>query len=246
MILELTGVSTFYSKIKALKSVNMHLEEGEIVTIIGANAAGKTTLLKTISGILHSKTGRIFFKGESIEGYSPEKIVKMGISHCPEGRRIFHALSVEENLKLGAWTINDKKEIAAELEDIFRLFPVLEQKMKQKGGTLSGGEQQMLAIARALMSKPKVLLLDEPSLGLAPKLVEKILFETIPEVNNEGVSILLVEQNANLALQIAQRGYVLEIGNIVLHDSCPNLIKNEKVKSAYLSGGENKATLSGS
>lgn len=237
MILELQGVSTFYGKIEALKDVDMRLEEGEVVTIIGANGAGKTTLLKTISGILHPKTGRIFLQGERIESCSPEKIVRMGISHCPEGRRIFHALSVEENLRLGAFTRNNKKEIEDELEDIFRLFPVLKQRIKQKGGTLSGGEQQMLAIARALMSKPKVLLLDEPSLGLAPKLVEKILFETIPEINNEGVSILLVEQNARLALQIAKRGYVLETGNIVLCDSCLNLMKNEEVKSAYLGGG---------
>lgn len=237
MILELKGVSTFYGKIETLKGVDLHLEKGEVVTIIGANGAGKTTLLKTISGILPSQTGKIFFQKERIERCAPDKIVKMGISHCPEGRRIFHSLSVEENLRLGAFTRNDKKEMEDELEDIFRLFPVLKQKIKQKGGILSGGEQQMLAIARALMSKPKVLLLDEPSLGLAPKLVEKILFETIPEINHEGVSILLVEQNANLALQIAKRGYVLETGNIVLCDLCPNLMKNEKVKSAYLGEG---------
>ncbi|MDP1853909.1 MAG: ABC transporter ATP-binding protein [Candidatus Omnitrophota bacterium] len=236
MRLELRGVSTFYGKIEALKGVDLFLDEGEIVTIIGANGAGKTTLLKTISGILRARAGTINFKGESIEAYPAERIVRMGISHCPEGRKIFHALSVDENLRLGAFSRDNKEEINAELEDVFRLFPVLKQRLKQKGGTLSGGEQQMLAIARALMSKPKILLLDEPSLGLAPKLVEKILFETIAEINKEGVSILLVEQNAHLALQIAKRGYVLETGKIVLCDSCANLIKNEAVKSAYLGG----------
>lgn len=234
MILELENISTFFGKIEALQSVNLYLEEAEVVTIIGANGAGKTTLLKTISGILHPVEGMILFRGERIEAHPPERIVRMGISHCPEGRKIFHALSVEENLRLGAFTRNDKKEIEKELEDIFRLFPVLKRRMKQKGGTLSGGEQQMLAIGRALMSKPKILLLDEPSLGLAPKLVEKILFETIAEINKEGVSILLVEQNAHLALQIAKRGYVLEAGKIVLCDSCPNLMRNEAIKSAYL------------
>ncbi len=205
------------------------------MTIIGANGAGKTTLLKTISGILHPKTGNIFFKGESIEKYPPERIVRLGISHVPEGRGIFHTLSVLENLRLGAWTRNDKKEIEDTLEKVFQLFPVLKERIQQKGGTLSGGEQQMLTIARSLMSRPKVLLLDEPSLGLAPKLVEKI-FETITAINKDGVSILLVEQNANLALQIAQRGYVLETGKVILSDYCPNLMRNEKVKSAYLGG----------
>lgn len=236
MMLELDNVSAFYGRIEALKGVSLCLEEGEVVTIIGANGAGKTTLLKTISGILRPKTGKINFKGEYIEAYPAERIVRMGISHCPEGRKVFHALSVSENLKLGAFTRNDKKEIEAELGDVFRLFPVLKQRLAQKAGTLSGGEQQMLAIGRALMSKPGVLLLDEPSLGLAPKLVEKILFETIAEINKEGVSILLVEQNARLALQIAKRGYVLETGKIVLCDSCVNLLKNEAVKSAYLGG----------
>ncbi|MEW6608772.1 MAG: ABC transporter ATP-binding protein [bacterium] len=231
-MLELQDVSTFYGRIEVLKKVSLYLEEGEIVTIIGANGAGKTTLLKTISGILHPKTGRIFLQKEGIERYSPDRIVKLGISHCPEGRRIFHTLSVLENLRLGAFT---RKLIKDELEEIFHLFPILKERMKQKGGTLSGGEQQMLAIARALMSKPKVLLLDEPSLGLAPKMVEKI-FETIQQINKEGVSILLVEQNANLALQIAKKGYVLETGKVVLCDNCSNLIKNEEVKSAYLGG----------
>lgn len=233
MILKLEDVSTFYGRIEALKKVNLYLEEGEIVTIIGANGAGKTTLLKTISGLLHPKVGKIPFQGENIEKYPPHRIVKMGISYSPEGRKIFPTLSVLENLKLGAFTRKNKKEIEEELNFIWEIFPVLKERAKQKGGTLSGGEQQMLAIGRALMSKPKVLLLDEPSLGLAPKMVEKI-FETIEKINKEGVSILLVEQNANLALQIAKRGYVLETGKIVLCDYCTNLIKNEKVISAYL------------
>jgi len=235
MILELQNVSTFYGKIEVLKNVNLYLDEGEIVTIIGANGAGKTTLLKTISGILHPKIGKVFFKGKEIETYPPEQIVKLGISHVPEGRRIFHTLSVLENLKLGAFTRNNKKEIADTLEEVFQLFPILKERMRQAGGTLSGGEQQMLTIARALMSKPKVLLLDEPSLGLAPKLVERI-FETITAINKDGVSILLVEQNANIALQIAKRGYVLETGKVVLSDYCTNLMNNEQVKSAYLGG----------
>jgi len=235
MILELENVSTFYGRIEVLKKVNLCLEEGEIVTIIGANGAGKTTLLKTISGLLHPKEGKVFFKGERIERYPPDKIVNLGISHSPEGRRIFQTLLVLENLKLGAFTRKNKKEIQEELNLIWELFPILKERVKQKGGTLSGGEQQMLAIARALMSRPKVLLLDEPSLGLAPKMVEKI-FETILKINKEGVSILLVEQNANLALQIAKRGYVLETGKVVICDYCSNLIKNEQVKSAYLGG----------
>lgn len=235
-MLELSGVSVFYGKIEALKKVDLFVEDGEVVTIIGANGAGKTTLLKAISGILRPTKGKINFNGESIETQPAEKIVRMGISHCPEGRKVFHALSVEENLRLGAFIRSDKKEIEEELEDVFRLFPVLKLRLAQKAGTLSGGEQQMLAIARALMSKPKILLLDEPSLGLAPKLVEKILFETIAEINKEGVSILLVEQNAHLALQVAKRGYVLETGKIILCDLSANLIKNDAVKSAYLGG----------
>lgn len=237
MILELKDISTFYGKIEALKKVNLNLEEGEIVTIIGANGAGKTTILKTISGVLHPKYGKIFFKEKNIERHSPDKIVKLGISLCPEGRRIFSTLSVLENLKMGAFTRENKKEIEDDLEKKFTLFPILKERKNQSGGTLSGGEQQMLAIARALMSKPKILLLDEPSLGLAPKMVEKI-FEVIKEINKQGVSILLVEQNANLALKVARRGYVLEIGKIVLSDYGENLIKNEKVKSAYLGGRE--------
>jgi len=234
MILELKDVSTFYGNIEALKNIDLYLEKGEIVTIIGANGAGKTTLLKTIAGILHPKRGRISLDEENIERYPPHRIVNMGISLCPEGRRIFHNLSVLENLKLGGWTRNNK-EIGEKLKEVFQLFPILEERKKQKGGTLSGGEQQMLAIARALMSKPRVLLLDEPSLGLAPKMVERI-FETIEKINKDGVSILLVEQNANLALQIAKRGYVLETGRVFLSGHCTNLMKDENVKSAYLGG----------
>jgi branched-chain amino acid transport system ATP-binding protein len=235
MLLELEEVSTFYGKIQALKEVSLSIEEGEIVTIIGANGAGKTTILKTISGILRPKSGRIIFKNKNIEKLQPDKIVKLGISHCPEGRRIFPALTVLENLKIGGWTVNNKKYVEENIEKIFSLFPILKERRNQPGGTLSGGEQQMLAIGRALMGKPKLLLLDEPSLGLAPKFVEKI-FEIIKEINSEGVSILLVEQNANIALHIARRGYVIETGEITISDFCKNLIKNEKVKKAYLGG----------
>lgn len=233
MIIELQEVSTFYGKIEALKKISLNIEEGEIVTIIGANGAGKTTILKTISAILHPKYGKIFFKGKNIEKLSPDKIVKLGISHCPEGRRVFPTLTVLENLKMGAFIRNNKREIEEDLQRIFVLFPILNERKNQLGGTLSGGEQQMLAMGRALMSKPSILLLDEPSLGLAPKIVEKI-FEIIKEINNQGVSILLVEQNANLALNIAKRGYVIETGKIILSDNCRNLIENENVKKAYL------------
>ncbi len=235
MILELKDVSTFYGKYDALKKVNLYLEEGEIVTIIGANGAGKTTILKTISGLIHPKSGEILFKMKHIEKLSPDKIVQLKISLSPEGRRIFPALTVLENLKIGGWTRDNIKEIEEDLERNFALFPILKERVNQKGGTLSGGEQQMLAIARALMSNPQVLLLDEPSLGLAPKMVEKI-FEVIKEINREGVSILLVEQNANLALKIARRGYVLETGKFVLTDYGYNLMENENVKSVYLGG----------
>lgn len=235
MILELKDVSTFYGKIETLKKISLYLEEGEIVTIIGANGAGKTTILKTISGLIHPKSGEILFKNKNIEKLVPDKIVQLGISLCPEGRRIFPTLTVLENLKIGGWTRDSIREIEEDLEKNFALFPILKERVRQKGGTLSGGEQQMLAIARALMSKPQVLLLDEPSLGLAPKMVEKI-FEVIEEINREGVSILLVEQNANLSLKIAQRGYVLETGKFVLTDYGYNLMENEKVKSAYLGG----------
>lgn len=233
MFLEVREVSTFYGKIEALKKVSLYLEKGEIVTIIGANGAGKTTILRTISGLLHPKFGKIFFKGKSIEKLPPEKIVSLGISHCPEGRRIFPTLTVVENLKIGAWTRKNKKEIETDIERIFSIFPILKERRNQSGGTLSGGEQQMLAIGRALMTKPEVLLLDEPSLGLAPKVVEKI-FEIIKEINKQGMSILLVEQNANIALHIAKRGYVIETGKIILTDTSKNLLNNENVKKAYL------------
>lgn len=232
---KLENVSTFYGKIPALKKVSLYLEEGEIVTIIGANGAGKTTILKTISGLIHPKEGVILFKKRNIEKLNPHKIVKLGISLCPEGRRIFPTLTVLENLKIGSWTRNNIQEIRKDQDMIFALFPVLKERINQKGGTLSGGEQQMLAIARSLMSKPRLLLLDEPSLGLAPKMVERI-FEVIKEINRQGVSILLVEQNANLALKVAKRGYVLENGKFVLTDYSYKLIENEKVKSAYLGG----------
>ena len=232
-VLELKDVHTFYGKIEALKGISLKVNSGEIVCLIGANGAGKTTTLLTISGIVKPKSGEIFFNGKRIDKLSPDKIVKLGIVHVPEGRRIFPDLTVKENLILGAYTRGDKKEIEDDLERIFELFPILKERYNQLAGTMSGGEQQMLAIARGLMTKPKILLLDAPSLGLAPKIVEKI-FETILEINSEGTPILLVEQNANIALQISSRGYVIETGKITLEGSSKELLNNKKVKEAYL------------
>ncbi len=232
-MLELRNIHTFYGKIEALKGINLKVKRGEIVCLIGANGAGKTTTLLTISGIVKPKVGDVIFNEESINNYSPDKIVKSGIVHVPEGRRIFPELTVEENLILGAYIQKDKQKIKENLEKVFTLFPILKERYKQLGGTMSGGEQQMLAIARGLMSEPKILLLDEPSLGLAPKIVEKI-FEIITEINSEGTPILLVEQNANLALQISTRGYVIETGKIILEGSSKELLNNDEVKKAYL------------
>ena len=232
-MLKLSDIHTFYGKIEALKGINIHVEKGEIVCLIGANGAGKTTTLLTISGIVRPKTGKIIFNDEDITALAPDKIVKLGVVHVPEGRRIFPELTVEENLILGAYTKKDKNKIKNDLEQVFFLFPILKERYKQLAGTMSGGEQQMLAIARGLMSEPKILLLDEPSLGLAPKIVEKI-FEIITEINSQGTSILLVEQNANMALQISSRGYVIETGKITLEGSSKELLNNENVKKAYL------------
>ena len=232
-MLKLSNIHTFYGKIEALKGINIHVEKGEIVCLIGANGAGKTTTLLTISGIVRPKTGKIVFNNEDITALAPDKIVKLGVVHVPEGRRIFPELTVEENLILGAYTKKDKNKIKNDLEKVFLLFPILKERYKQIAGTMSGGEQQMLAIARGLMSEPKILLLDEPSLGLAPKIVEKI-FEIITEINSQGTSILLVEQNANMALQISSRGYVIETGKITLEGSSKELLNNENVKKAYL------------
>src|SRR3989304_1999299 len=232
VILELKDVDVFYGAIQALKGISLSIKQGEIVTMIGANGAGKSTTLNTISGLNRPKKGNLYFKGEAIDRTPPHRIVELGISQVPEGRRIFANLSVLENLELGAYVRKDRHKIKQDLDKIFTLFPRLKERIKQNAGTLSGGEQQMLAIGRALMSAPQVLLLDEPSLGLAPLLV-KAIFEVIKEINQKGVTILLVEQNANQALHLAHRGYVLETGKIILSDSAKNLLANEEVKKAY-------------
>ena len=211
----------------------MEVPEGGIVAILGANGAGKSTTLKTISGLIQPRRGEILFQGQPIDRREPHQIVRMGICQVPEGREIFMGLTVQENLKMGAFTRNDAKAIQSDLERIYRSFPILKERARQQAGTLSGGEQQMLAIARGLMSDPKLMLLDEPSLGLAPLMVEEI-FRIITEINQEGVTILLVEQNANIALQTAQYGYVMETGAVALHDSAENLIQNDYVRKVYL------------
>jgi branched-chain amino acid transport system ATP-binding protein len=233
MLLKLDNVKTYYGNIRALKGISMEVDEGEIVCLIGANGAGKSTALMTISGVLTPVDGDVVYQGQSIAGVRPDDIVKMGICQVPEGRMIFPILTVAENLDLGAYLRTDPKGIKEDLDRGFRLFPVLRERRKQAGGTLSGGEQQMLAIARSLMGRPKLLLLDEPSLGLAPILVDSI-FETIRQINEEGTTILLVEQNAQMALQFSNRGYVIETGEIVLSDASEALLQNEKVRRAYL------------
>ena len=232
-VLELVGVRTHYGRIEALKGISLSLKKGEIVTLIGANGAGKTTTLMAISGIVKRSAGDILYEGKSTSGMSPQALVAAGISQVPEGRRIFPRLSVLENLEMGAFTRKDKEGIKKDLDWVFSLFPILKERKGQKGGTLSGGEQQMLAIARGLMAKPKLLLLDEPSLGLAPILVEQI-FQIIAKIQKEGVTIFLVEQNALKALKTANRGYVLENGAISLEGKASELLANEKVKASYL------------
>ena len=232
-MLELKSIESYYGNIQALKGFNLEVPEGGIVAILGANGAGKSTTLKTISGLIQPRCGQILFQGQSIDKREPHQIVRMGICQVPEGREIFMGLTVQENLKMGAFTRNDAKAIQNDLERIYRSFPILKERAKQQAGTLSGGEQQMLAIARGLMSDPKLMLLDEPSLGLAPLMVEEI-FRIITEINQEGVTILLVEQNANIALQTAQYGYVMETGAVALHDSAENLIQNDYVRKVYL------------
>jgi len=234
-MLKVDGIDVFYGNIHALKGVSLEVNNGEIVTLIGANGAGKTTLLKTISGLLKPKKGDIVYEGASIAGKAAQTIVKQGISHVPEGRRVFANMTVEENLELGAFLRKDKQGIQEDFAKMFRLFPRLEERRKQLAGTLSGGEQQMLAIARALMARPKLLLLDEPSMGLAPLLV-KTIFRIIQEINELGTTILLVEQNAHMALSIADRAYVLESGRVVLSGTAGELQASEQVKQAYLGG----------
>jgi len=233
MLLELNNVKTYYGNIRALKGISIEVGEGEIVCLIGGNGAGKSTTLMTISGVLTPEEGEVIYQGQSIVSLRPDNIVQKGICQVPEGRMIFPMLSVMENLDLGAYLRNDRDGIKKDLERVFGLFPILRERLKQAGGTLSGGEQQMLAIGRALMARPKLLLLDEPSLGLAPILVDTI-FEIIREINNQGTTILLVEQNAQLALQFSHRGYVIETGEIALADSSAQLLNNEDVKKAYL------------
>jgi branched-chain amino acid transport system ATP-binding protein len=234
-LLEVKNLSVFYGGIQALRGVSFGINKGEIVTLIGANGAGKSTTLRAISGLVKPREGEILLEGQSLKGVPPHEVVKRGISQSPEGRKIFANLTVRENLELGAYLRRDKAEIAADMEKVFTLFPRLKERLKQNAGTLSGGEQQMLAIGRALMSNPRVLLLDEPSLGLAPLLV-KTIFEVIKEINQKGTTILLVEQNANQALHTAHRGYVLETGRIILADTAKNLLTNAEVKKAYLGG----------
>jgi len=232
-ILEVENVHTYYGHIHALKGVSVNVEKGEIVTLIGANGAGKSTTLKTISGLLKPRQGRIALEGEDLTRYRPHEIVAKGVVQVPEGRRVFGRLTVTENLEMGAFALNDPRQIQSNLEKVLKLFPRLDERRKQLAGTLSGGEQQMLATGRALMASPRVLLLDEPSMGLAPVLVDSI-FDTIRQLHAAGTTILLVEQNARIALQIATRGYVLQTGVVVLEDTAENLRRNEMVRKAYL------------
>ena len=233
-MLELTDIQTFYGNIQALKGVSMEIAEGEIVTLIGANGAGKTTTLMSICGAVPPRSGAIKFEGRAIDNLSPNAIVALGISQVPEGRRIFPYLSVAENLDMGAFLRKDRDGVKEDMDYIFELFPILAERRHQAGGTLSGGEQQMLAISRALMARPRMLLLDEPSLGLAPLVVKRI-FEIIRQINTENkTTIFLVEQNANLALKVAHRGYVMENGRIIMSDRAQNLLTNEDVRKAYL------------
>ena len=232
-LLELQNVQSFYGSIQALHGVSLDVNQHEIVTLIGANGAGKSTTLRTISGLLRPRSGQVIFEGKSIHGRPPHEIVSLGICQVPEGRRIFPRMTVKENLEMGAFARTDKSGIAADMDRVLTLFPRLKERLTQRGGTLSGGEQQMLAIGRALMSSPRILLLDEPSMGLAPILVETI-FDTLREINRQGGTILLVEQNALMALEIAHRGYVLESGRVVLHGSAAELRNNEAVQRSYL------------
>ena len=233
-MLELRNLRTFYGNIMALKDVSIKVSQGEIITLIGANGAGKTTALMSISGIVPPRSGEVFFLGRPVQHLRPEEIAALGIAHVPEGRHIFPQMTVTENLAMGAFLRRDRREIIKDLDYVHQLFPILAERRHQLGGTLSGGEQQMLAISRALMARPRLLLLDEPSLGLAPLLV-KLILQVIRKINQEqGTTILLVEQNANMALKIAHRGYVMENGKIVMEGAADILLNNEDVKRAYL------------
>ncbi len=233
-ILKVSNIETYYGPILAIRGVSFEVPAGNIVTILGSNGAGKTTVLKTVSGVMDPQKGTVLFEGREIQRMDPDKVMRLGISHVPEGREVFPFLSVRENLRMGAHTRRDADGVARDLEAVFGYFPVLKERADQRAGSLSGGEQQMLAISRALMARPKVMLLDEPSLGLSPKLVKDI-FEIVVRINRErGVTILLVEQNANMALQTADYGYVLEVGRIVMADTCARLMQKEDIKEFYL------------
>ena len=234
-MLKINEIDVYYGNIHALKNISLHVEQGEIVTLIGANGAGKSTLLKTISGLLKPKRGSIEYLNSAIDGHAAQSIVKAGISHVPEGRRVFANLTVDENLELGAYLRKDRQGIKQDFDMVYELFPRLLERKNQLSGTLSGGEQQMLAMGRALMSRPKLLLMDEPSMGLAPLMVKNI-FEIVEKVNKEGTTVLLVEQNANMALSVANRAYVIETGAIVLKGNASELRESEQVKAAYLGG----------
>ncbi|MBS0541925.1 MAG: ABC transporter ATP-binding protein [Proteobacteria bacterium] len=233
-ILKVANIETYYGPIMAIRGVSFEVTAGNIVTILGSNGAGKTTVLKTVSGVMDPQKGTVVFEGREIQRMDPDRVMRLGISHVPEGREVFPFLSVRENLRMGAYTRRDADEVARDLETVFGYFPVLKERADQRAGSLSGGEQQMLAISRALMARPKVMLLDEPSLGLSPKLVKDI-FDIIVRINRErGVTILLVEQNANMALQVGDYGYVLEVGRIVMADTCARLVEKEDIKEFYL------------
>ena len=233
-LLKVSNIETFYGPIQAIRGVSIEVKQGSIVTVLGANGAGKTTILRTISGVLDAERGEVSFQGQDIGGLSPDRVMRQGICHSPEGREIFPFLTVAENLMMGSFTRSDKDEIARDLEMCFGYFPRLKERAAQRAGQLSGGEQQMLAISRALMGRPKLLLLDEPSLGLSPILVTQI-FEIVKRINRErGVSILLVEQNAHIALKTADYGYVLEVGRIVMEDNCAALMEKDDIKEFYL------------
>ena len=233
-LLEVSNIETYYGPIMAIRGVSFTVPRGSIVTILGANGAGKTTILKTVSGVMEPQKGTVTFDGRVIRGLDPDKVMRLGLSHVPEGREVFPLLTVRENLKMGAFTRSDGDGIARDLEMVFDYFPVLSARAEQRAGSLSGGEQQMLSISRALMARPKMMLLDEPSLGLSPKLVKDI-FDIIVRINREqAVTILLVEQNANMALHIAEFGYVLEVGRIVMEDSCARLLDKDDIKEFYL------------
>jgi branched-chain amino acid transport system ATP-binding protein len=232
-LLAVDDVHTYYGSIEALKGITIEVRDGEIVTLIGANGAGKSTTLRSINGLNHPRRGTIVFGGKDITRSAPHDVVKLGISQSPEGRKLFSRMSVLENLEMGAFQRRDRSELKSDLDRVYSLFPRLAERKQQRAGTLSGGEQQMVAIGRALMAHPRLLLLDEPSMGLAPIFVERV-FETIVEINQQGTTILLVEQNAMMALEVANRGYVLETGNVALADDAKTLLKNEEVRKAYL------------